>query len=479
MPVTTTRATRDALRRLPTSARPAVDPADVVSPEGYEVGPVMGGLSFPCGMGFADDGSLFLLEGGSPWPTRPYMPARVIRLDTDSGKVDEIGVEVLGGPRGVAYRDGAIYVTVKGGYHAHLDRYDLKTGVRTVLVDGLPSGGWHEPSDPAFGPDGLIYFGNGSVSQNGVCLPQGFTVDLAKHPEACDVPGQDVTLTGNNVWSRNPTTPFPFLAETGPFKPFGRRAEKGEVIPGQLKCSSGLWRSHTDGSGLNVLAWGIRNPYGLAFREDGRLYATDNDFEEKGERSIAEDPDRIWHIRNAGTPHGSVSTPDWYGFPDICGDGLPVLHESHRPSKGKPAEPLLEDPPAWAGPAAYLEKPHTCMTHMEFCRSDAFGHRGALFLAQFGTYAPLNTPDPAALGRGFRVVRIDLDAGVGEPFLRNREPGPASAHPGSGGLERPVDCKFHPDGRSLYVLDFGVTVVAPTHVVAYARTGVLWRVTRL
>ena len=76
------------------------------------------------------------------------------------------------------------------------------------------------------------------------------------------------------------------------------------------------------------------------------------------------------------------------------------------------------------------------------------------------------------------VVRIDLDSGVGEPFLHNREPGPASAHPGSGGLERPVDCKFHPDGRSLYVLDFGVTVVAPTHVVAYARTGVLWRVTR-
>jgi len=66
-----------------------------------------------------------------------------------------------------------------------------------------------------FGSDGLIYFGDGSVSQNGVCPPQGFEVDLAKHPEACDVPVQDVTLTGNNVWSRNPTMPFPFLAETG------------------------------------------------------------------------------------------------------------------------------------------------------------------------------------------------------------------------------------------------------------------------
>ena len=78
-----------------------------------------------------------------------------------------------------------------------------------------------------------------------------------------------------------------------------------------------------------------------------------------------------------------------------------------------------------------------------------------------------------------RRCEIDLASGTGEPFLRNREPGPASYHPGSGGLERPVDCKFHPDGRSLYVLDFGVTRVAPTHVVAYARTGVLWRVTKI
>ena len=74
----------------------------------------MVGLSFPCGMGFADDGSLFLLEGGSTWPTRPYMPARVLRLDTASGKVDEIGVEVLGGPRGSRTVRGD-HATVRAG----------------------------------------------------------------------------------------------------------------------------------------------------------------------------------------------------------------------------------------------------------------------------------------------------------------------------------------------------------------------------
>src|SRR4051812_39100568 len=317
MRLTVARTARERLRKLPTSARPVVDSADIQVPDGYQVEPVLVGLSFPCGMGFADDGSLFLLEGGSTWPTRPYLPARILRLHTDTGAVEEVGVEVLGGPRGVAYRDGAIYVTVKGGYHAHVDRYDLKRLKREVIVDGLPSGGWHEPSDPAFGSDGLLYFGNGSVSQNGVVLPQGFTVDVAKHPTACDVPGQDVRLTGDNVWSRNPTTPFPFLTETGPFKPFGTPARRGEVIPGRVKCSSGLWRCHPDGSGLELLAWGLRNPYGLTFSEAGELYVSDNDYEEKGERSIAEDPDRIWHVRGARVPHGSVTQPEWFGFPDI------------------------------------------------------------------------------------------------------------------------------------------------------------------
>jgi hypothetical protein len=102
-----------------------------------------------------------------------------------------------------------------------------------------------------------------------------------------------------------------------------------------------------------------------------------------------------------------------------------------------------------------------------------------LFLSQFGTYAPLNTPDPDALHRGFCVMRINVESGTGERFLHNRLPGPASYHPGSGGLERPVDCKFSPDGDSLYVLDFGINAVKKGYVVGYAHTGVLWRVTRI
>src|SRR5699024_219330 len=136
------------------------------------------------------------------------------RLDPD-GRLDAIVEETLGGPRGVAARDGALYIADKGGYHSRIVRYDLASGERELVVDGLPDGGWHEPGGPVFGPDGLMYFAHGSVSQQGVVLPQGFFVDFAKHPTAHDVPGQDVVLTGNNVETYDPTAPYPFFAKTG------------------------------------------------------------------------------------------------------------------------------------------------------------------------------------------------------------------------------------------------------------------------
>ncbi|QDP41874.1 PQQ-dependent sugar dehydrogenase [Radiobacillus deserti] len=463
--------------KLPTSARPLLDPSDVEVPKGYKVEVVVAGLSFPTGMGFADDGTLYILEGGSTWPTRPALPPRILERKP-SGEIEVFAVEELGGPRGVTYRDGYLYVICKGGYQARVVRYDVETKERTVLFDEIPSGGWHEPGGPLFGPhDGLLYFAHGSVSQNGVSLPPGFTVDLAKHPEAHDIPGEDITLTGQNVTSRNPLMPFPYLTETGAFKPFGTPSEKGEKITGELWCSTGLWRAKPDGTEPELLAWGLRNPYGMAFREDGELYVSDNGLEEKGERAIAGDPDRIWHIKNAKTSHHSIEKPDWYGFPDYRADGVKVWKEECHVEKGKNAEQLIEDPPEWAGPPVYFEKPHSCMTKMDFCKSEHFGHKGKLFACEWGTLAPLNSPHHKDTNHGFQVIMVDVEKGDSEVFLHNKQEGAASYH-GSGGIERPVDCKFHPDGESLYVLDFGVSPVTEGYMQAYGHTGVLWKITK-
>lgn len=482
MAMRATRTSKEAIRRLPTPARPIVDAGDVRVPEGYEVEAVLVGLTMPTGMKAAEDGTLFVLEGGATWPTRPGLPPRILRMDP-SGDLEVFAEESFGGPRGIDVRGNEIFVSLKGGHYTRIVKYDLSTRERTVLVDRLPEGGWHEPGGPVFGPDGLMYFGQGSVSLNGVVEPHGLTVDVAKHPNAHDVPGQDIRLTGNNVWSDNPTASYPYPAETGAFKPYGVPAQKGEVVKGELWCNSCVMRSQPDGTEPELLAWGVRNPWGMTFSEDGDLYVADLCMEEKGSRPVGEDPGRVWRIDKAREPHGSVKTPDWYGFPDYCGDGLPVWHEKHRAKKGPitgaPPLPLIEDPPPLAGPAVYLNEPHTGNGKIRFDRTEEFGYRGRMFLAQFGSYYPLNTMREEHANKGFNVVAVDLE-NPGEPeiFMGNRVPGPASAHPGNGGLERPVDIEFGPDGESLYVLDFGLHAITERYIWAYGHTGVLWRVTR-
>src|SRR5437762_2557188 len=122
MRLNATKGTMEDLKRLPTSVRPVINPDDVWVPDGYEVDVVIAGLSFPTGMAVADDGTLFINEGGSTWPTRPSS----IRLDP-RGNMDVFAVETLGGPRGLAYHDGYLYVTVKGGYHTKVNRYHVRT----------------------------------------------------------------------------------------------------------------------------------------------------------------------------------------------------------------------------------------------------------------------------------------------------------------------------------------------------------------
>jgi glucose/arabinose dehydrogenase len=94
---------------------------------------------------------------------------------------------------------------------------------------------------------------------------------------------------------------------------------------------------------------------------------------------------------------------------------------------------------------------------MAFSRGGAFGHVGEVFVAQFGDLAPEVGKVMAPVG--YRVVRVHPETGVITPFAVNPAgKGPASKL-GTGGLERPVDVKFSPDGATLYVVDFGVMMV--------------------
>jgi glucose/arabinose dehydrogenase len=95
------------------------------------------------------------------------------------------------------------------------------------------------------------------------------------------------------------------------------------VIPGQVKASGTILRMRPDGSDLQVYAWGLRNPFSVRWGPDGRLYASDNGYDERGPRPIANAPDMLWHIREGA----------WYGWPDYAA-GIPVTDPRFRSRRG-------------------------------------------------------------------------------------------------------------------------------------------------
>jgi glucose/arabinose dehydrogenase len=120
---------------------------------------------------------------------------------------------------------------------------------------------------------------------------------------------------------------------------------------------------------------------------------------------------------------------------------------------------------------------HSSTDGIDFSRSAAFGHVGEAFVAQFGDMAP--SAGKLLHPVGFKVLRVNVGTGVMQEFVVNKGKtnGPASRF-GGGGLERPVAVRFSPDGRALYVVDFGVLTVGERGPQPREKTGVLWRVTR-
>ena len=214
-----------------------------------------------------------------------------------------------------------------------------------------------------------------------------------------------------------------------------------------------------------LIAWGLRNPFGMAFSPDGQLFIADNSYDDRGSRPVWGTADVLWRV----TPGA------WFGWPDYA-EGLPLTLPDFKPP-GRPAiDRVLQRPPAEPPRPVARFGVHASADGMDFSRDAGFGYAGQLFVAQFGDEAP--TTGKVLGPVGFKVVRVDVTNGVIEDFAVNRSPsnGPASKL-GLGGLERPVAARFSPDGRALYIVDFGVLTHNPD---AQPRqgTGVLWRVVR-
>jgi glucose/arabinose dehydrogenase len=237
------------------------------------------------------------------------------------------------------------------------------------------------------------------------------------------------------------------------------------VIPGDVKCTGAVLRCNLDGSELETVAWGLRNPYGLAFRQDGRLFATEHGMDERGGRKIVDDLEDFYEIHENA----------WYGWPDFA-SGI-RLDDPYWGEAGSGREPVLAEHPDPAPPKPVVTfAPHAAPNGVDFCRDSSFGFEGQAFVALFGDIAPI-TGRPAT-PRGFKVVRVDVESRTVVDFAVNRIAGPASKLPHAG-FERPSHCAFGPDG-ALYVVDWGEIEIAPEKggIRMQAGTGTLWRIRR-
>jgi hypothetical protein len=84
-------------------------------------------------------------------------------------------------------------------------------------------------------------------------------------------------------------------ATTGAFSPFGRATTPGQKVPGRVPCSGAILRVRPEGGKVELVAWGLRNPFGLAFSPSGELFVTDNSYDERGSRPIWGTGDLLIH----------------------------------------------------------------------------------------------------------------------------------------------------------------------------------------
>ena len=441
-----------------------LDASDVAMPEGYAIEVVASGLSFPSGVAFDAAGRPHVLEAGYAYG-EVFTEPRLLRVEFD-GTTTVVASGDNPPWNGVAFHGGSFYIaggTLEGGRILQVDA----DGTVSTLVDGLPSVGDHHTNGPVVGSDGWLYVGQGTATNSGVVgLDSAQFGWLYRYPAFHDVPCEDVVLEGRNFRTPNPLTATADRVVTGAFVPFGTPTEAGQVVAGAIPCNGSVLRVHPETRELELVAWGFRNPFGLAFAPEGGLFVTDNQYDVRGSRPVFGTGDLLWRV-TPGT---------WYGWPDFHGGRSLENEDAFRaPGEPAPGHVLREHPNPPPTPAAVLGV-HSSSNGLDFSTDEAFGYVGDAFVAQFGDMAPGVGKVLAPMG--FEVVRVDVGSGVVHEFATNRAraSGPASLL-GTGGLERPVDVQFDPDGTALYVVDFGVMTIGDTPEPRLG-TGVLWKITR-
>ena len=407
-------------------------------------------LNFPTSLTFDTAGRLYVAESGLPFGGAPA-GGRIVRIEPAGNFVcllDRLRPPVTG----VTHYKGALYIS-EGGAPGRISRFSLD-GVWETILDHLPGPGNYHTNMVAIGPDEKIYFSQGAMTNSGIIGLDAYELGWLKRlPHAHDVPGYSITLAGWNAGTPDPNPSSQAnTVTTGAFSPFGWPTVRGDVVPGCLPCTAGLMRCNLDGSSLELVAWGLRNAFGIGFLPDGRLLATDQGADDRGSRPVGKAPDLLYEVRPGR----------WYGWPDFVG-GVPVTDPTFRTERGPAPNFLIANHAELPPPEKPLaEFPvNSAAVKFDIAPRNTPKWPGHIFVALFGDERPMTSPAKSRVGR--HIVRID-------PLNWSLHPFPAES------LARPIDLRFHPASRDLYVLDFGEFEMAPEgRVVARAGSGKVWK----
>lgn len=340
-----------------------MDATDILLIPGYKIEPVASDLTFPSAVTFDDAGDVYFIETGYSYG-EVWKEPKLIRLNADGTKTTIASGGKNGPWAGVVFHQGYFYVVEGGALEGGKILRISKNGTMKVLTENLPSMGDHQTNGPAI-KDGYIYFGQGTATNSGVVGPDNADFGwLWRKKDFHDIPCKDIVLNGINYESDNVLTDeADDTVLTGPYSAFGQAVVSGQVIQGAVPCTGSVMRIPLEGGKPELVAWGLRNPYGLAFSEDGKLFITENGFDDRGSRPVWGAGDVLWEIK----------TGTWYGWPDFS-EGKPIQNDEEFKPPGKhKVKPVLQkypnDPPK---PAAIwvFTLPQTGLTFLPAVSSD-------------------------------------------------------------------------------------------------------------
>jgi glucose/arabinose dehydrogenase len=443
-----------------------VDQKDIAMQPGYQIQPVISGLNFPTAVAFDDQNQLYVIESGYSYG-EVFVEPKLLRVDGDKATLIAKGAK--NGPwTGVTWYDGAFYVAEGGAMNGGKILKITKDGTITALISDLPTVGDHHTNGPAI-KDGYIYFSQGVATNSAVVGTDNADFGwLIRKKDFHDIPCTDITLTGQNYTSPNVLTDDPNdETSTGAFVPFGTATTPGQVIKGAVPCTGSVLRIPVSGGQAELVSWGFRNPFGLAFHPDGRLFITENGYDTRGSRPVWGAGDALWEIK----------TGVWYGFPDYSA-GKSIVDDEEFKTPGKErVKALLKNYPNVPPKPNAIFAVHSSSDGFDFSRNADFGYPGEAFVAQFGDMPP--GAGKVLFPVGFKIVRANIETGVINDFAVNKgkRNGPASWLK-QGGLERPVSVKFDQPGTALYVVDFGILKTDKEGSHPQANTGMIWKITK-